>query len=49
MLTYQDLEVETADDNDRAFILKRKLTAYLNDSRGLYDYILIDCPPSLSC
>ena len=42
------LEVETADDNNRAFILKSKLTAYLNDSRGSYDYILIDCPPSLS-
>ena len=26
------LEVETAGDNDRAFILKAKLTAYLNDS-----------------
>ena len=42
------LEVETADDNNRAFILKTKLTAYLKDSRALYDYILIDCPPSLS-
>ena len=42
------LEVETAGDSDRAFILKAKLTAYLNDSRALYDYILIDCPPSLS-
>ena len=42
------LEVETAGDNDRAFILKNKLSAYLNDSRALYDYILIDCPPSLS-
>ena len=42
------LEVETAGDNDRAFILKAKLTAYLNDSRALYDYILVDCPPSLS-
>ena len=42
------LEVETAGDNDRAFILKSKLTAYLNDSRASYDYILIDCPPSLS-
>ena len=27
------LEVETADDNNRAFILKTKLTAYLNNSR----------------
>ena len=42
------LEVETADDSNRAFILKTKLTAYLNNSRGLYDYVLIDCPPSLS-
>ena len=42
------LEVETADDNMRAFILKRELTAYFNDSRANYDYILIDCPPSLS-
>tara|TARA_B100001027_G_scaffold188436_1_gene141523 strand:- start:188 stop:982 length:795 start_codon:yes stop_codon:yes gene_type:complete len=42
------LEVETADDNNRAFLLKVKLTAYLNNSGGKYDYILIDCPPSLS-
>ena len=42
------LEVETADDGNRAFILKSKLTAYLNTSRGSYDYVLIDCPPSLS-
>ena len=42
------LEVETAGDSKRAFILKDQLTAYLNDSRALYDYILIDCPPSLS-
>ena len=42
------LEAETAGDSERAFILKVKLTAYLNDSRGSYDYILIDCPPSLS-
>ena len=28
------LEVETAGDSDRAFILKAKLTAYLNDSRA---------------
>jgi chromosome partitioning protein len=42
------LEVETARDNERAFILKLKLGAYLNDSEASYDYILIDCPPSLS-
>tara|TARA_A100001035_G_scaffold261110_1_gene239827 strand:+ start:161 stop:955 length:795 start_codon:yes stop_codon:yes gene_type:complete len=42
------LEVETADDTNRAFILKTKLAAYLNNSRGLYDYVLVDCPPSLS-
>ena len=42
------LEVETAGDNDRAFILRTKLTAYLNNSGTLYDYVFIDCPPSLS-
>ena len=42
------LELETAGDNKRAFILNDQLMAYLNDSRAIYDYILIDCPPSLS-
>ena len=42
------LEVETASDNRRAFILKEQITAYLNDNEGKYEYILIDCPPSLS-
>ena len=42
------LEVETASDSRRAFKLKDELSAILNDSRASYDYILIDCPPSLS-
>ena len=42
------LEVETAGDNERAFLLKHQIMAYLNDSRGVYSHILIDCPPSLS-
>ena len=42
------LELETAGDSRRAFILKEQLMAYLNDSSKYYDYVLIDCPPSLS-
>ena len=42
------LEVETAGESRRAFKLKDELNAILNDSRVSYDYILIDCPPSLS-
>ena len=42
------LELETAGDNRRAFILKEQLMAYLNDFRDKYEYVLIDCPPSLS-
>jgi chromosome partitioning protein len=42
------LEVETAGDSRRAFKLKDELTSILNDSRASYDYILLDCPPSLS-
>ena len=42
------LEVETADDENRAYLLKTKLAPYLNNSSHSYDYVLIDCPPSLS-
>ena len=42
------MEVETADDENRAYLLKVKLASYLNNSSHSYDYVLIDCPPSLS-
>ena len=42
------LELETAGDSRRAFILKDQIMAYLNNSKASYDYVLIDCPPSLS-
>ncbi len=42
------LEIETAGDSRRAFKLKDELASILNDSGASYDYIIIDCPPSLS-
>ena len=42
------LEVETAGDSKRAFILKDQIMAYLKDFSDKYEYIIIDCPPSLS-
>ncbi len=42
------LEVETANDSNRAFVLKEILENKLNDQLKEYDNIFIDCPPSLS-
>ncbi len=42
------LEVETATENRRAFLLKDKLEKYINDQKNEFSYIFIDCPPSLS-
>ena len=42
------LEVETANENRRAFLLKDKIENFIADSKNNFSYILIDCPPSLS-
>ena len=42
------LEVETANENRRAFLLKDKIEKYINSSNNNFSYIFIDCPPSLS-
>ena len=42
------LEVETASENRRAFLLKDRIENFINSSNNNFSYILIDCPPSLS-
>ena len=42
------LEVETAKENRRAFLLKDKMDTFVNSTNNDFSYILIDCPPSLS-
>ena len=42
------LEVETASENRRAFLLKDKLNNFANSEKNDFSYIFIDCPPSLS-
>ena len=42
------LEVETANDSDRAFVLKQILDKEKTGLISKYDNIFIDCPPSLS-
>ena len=42
------LEVETANDTNRAFVLKEILNLRKDGALKKYDNIFIDCPPSLS-
>ena len=42
------LELETANDSKRAFLLKNKLDDFIRGNSSNYSHILIDCPPSLS-
>jgi chromosome partitioning protein len=42
------LEVETANDSKRAFVLKEILSSEKSGLLKKYDNIFIDCPPSLS-
>ena len=42
------LEVETANEGRRAFLLKDKIENFLNSEKNDFSYIFIDCPPSLS-
>ena len=42
------LEVETASENRRAYLLKDKIDNFINSSNNDFSYIFIDCPPSLS-
>ena len=42
------LEVETANENRRAFLLKDKMEGFINGNKNDFSYVFIDCPPSLS-
>ena len=42
------LEVETATESRRAFLLKDKIEKFITNEKNDFSYILIDCPPSLS-
>ena len=42
------LEIETASENRRAFLLKDKIENFINSNKNNFSYIFIDCPPSLS-
>ena len=42
------LEVETATETRRAFLLKDKIRDFMISEKNSFSYIFIDCPPSLS-
>jgi len=42
------LEIETASENRRAFLLKDKMENYINSEANNFSYIFVDCPPSLN-
>ena len=42
------LEVETASESRRAFLLKDKMEDFISSSKNDFSYVFIDCPPSLS-
>ena len=42
------LEVETANETRRAFLLKDKIDKFINSENNDFSYIFIDCPPSLN-
>ena len=42
------LEIETATENRRAFLLKDKIQGFMSSEKNDFSYIFIDCPPSLS-
>ena len=42
------LEVETAAESRRAFLLKDSIENFINSPKNTFSYVLIDCPPSLS-
>jgi len=42
------LEVETANESRRAFLLKDKIEQFICSEKNDFSYVLIDCPPSLS-